>query len=319
MTLTLSLIAGISLLFLGGHYLVEYAVRLAVRLKVSSLVIGSTIVAFGTSAPELLVSLDAVLTGHDDIVIGNIIGSNIANLLLVLSLSALIFPVTIERRTLGREGAVLLASTLLFAWFCLGGQLSRLEGVVLVAGLAAYTSLSFLAPPQAVAEPPATDPQAEHRSATASPGAGRALLLAAVVITGSLAALAAGSHLFVSGAVELGRLFGVSEAVIGLTVVAFGTAAPEIVTAAIAAWNRHSDMAIGNVIGSSIFNILGIAGVTALVSPVEASARFLGADMTILLAAGVGVIICGLAFGRLGRVAGGIMLIAYAGYLVQLG
>lgn len=319
MTLTLSLIAGILLLLLGGHYLVEYAVRLAVRLNVSGLVIGPTIVAFGTSAPELLVSLDAVLTDHDDIVMGNIIGSNIANLLLALSLSDLIFPVTVERRTLGREGAVLLASTLIFAWFCLGGQISRLEGVVLLAGLAAYTSLSFLAPAQAVAAPLATDPQAEQRSATRPSGAGKAMLVAAVVITGSLVALAAGSHLFVSGAVELGRLFGVSEAVIGLTVVAFGTAAPEIATAAIAAWNRHSDMAIGNVIGSSIFNILGIAGVTALVSPVEASPRFLGTNMVILLAAGVGVIICGLMFGRLGRLAGGIMLIAYAGYLVQLG
>ena len=135
----------------------------------------------------------------------------------------------------------------------------------------------------------------------------------------SLAALAGGSQLFVDGAVRLGLPFGVSEAVIGLTVVAVGTAAPEIFTAASAAWNRHTDVAIGNVIGSSIFNLLGIAGITALVSPIDVGAQFIEADIGILLAASAGVVVLALALGRLGRRAGLLLFTAYAAYILQLG
>ena len=316
MTLALLLASGISLLLTGGNYLVRHAVELAARLNVPALVIGLTIVAFGTSAPELVISIGAVLTDHDDIVIGNIIGSNIANLLLVLAVSALIFPVRVVRRTVGREGAILTAATALFGWLCWNGEISRLEGGVLLAGLAAYTALTFLFPPRAAS---GQCEQAGDGIAATTGGGGGATLLNVIAIAASLAALAGGSKLFVDGAVGLSLLFGVPEAVIGLTVVAVGTAAPEIVTAAAAAWNRHTDLTIGNVIGSSIFNLLGIAGVTALVAPVGVGAQFIETDIGILLAASAGVVATALVLGRLGRRAGALLLVAYAAYILQLG
>ena len=312
MTLMLSLITGICLLLLGGHVLVRHAVGIAARLNIPSMVIGATIVAFGTSAPELVISLEAVLTAHDDIVIGNIIGSNIANLLLVLAISAVICPFRVPVQTAAREGVILTAATLLFIWHCWNGQVSRLEGAVLLAAITGYTILSF-----ATSSPAEPISQAGQDTPTAAPP-GRRILADILAILGSLVALAAGSQLFVDGAVELSRILGVSEAVIGLTIVALGTAAPEIVTAAIAAWKRHSEVAFGNVIGSSIFNLLGITGVTALVMPVEVRPKFLGADSAIMLGATVAVIALSLVWHRLGRSAGAIMLLAYAGYMISL-
>ena len=318
MTLALLLLSGITLLLLGGHYLVRHAVELAARLNLPPLVIGLTIVAFGTSAPELVISVGAVLTGHDDIVIGNIIGSNIANLLLVLAVSALIFPVRVVRRTVGREGAILTGATALFGWLCWNGQVSPVEGGVLLASLGAYMAFAFLAPPKAASGQAEVEVTAMTGAATGR-GLRGSLMFNILAISLSLAALAGGSQLFVDGAVQLSLLLGVSEAVIGLTVVAVGTAAPEIVTAAVAAWNRHTDVAIGNVIGSSIFNLLGIAGVTALVSPIAVGAQFIETDIGILLAATAGVILLALALGRLGRRAGLLLLTAYAAYILQLG
>ena len=308
MTLALLLLGGISLLLLGGHYLVSHAVSIAARLRVPPLVIGLTIVAFGTSAPELVISIDAVLTGHDDIVIGNIIGSNIANLLLVLAVSALIFPVTVIKATVWREGAVLIAAALLFALLAHDGVFSMFDGAVMLTCLAGYTALAFLVPAHS---------NAADTDGPAMVGGGLARDL--IFMTGALAALALGSHLFVDGAVRLSLRLGVSEAVIGLTVVAIGTAAPEIVTAAIAAWNRKTDVALGNVIGSSIFNLLGITGATALVSPIAVDAGFLGVDFRLMLGASVTLVAGGLILGRLGRGAGALMLLAYVVYIVQLG
>ena len=318
MTLALLLLSGITLLLLGGHYLVRHAVELAARLNLPPLVIGLTIVAFGTSAPELVISVGAVLTGHDDIVISNIIGSNIANLLLVLAVSALIFPVRVVRRTVGREGAILTGATALFGWLCWNGQVSPVEGGVLLASLGAYMAFAFLAPPKAASGQAEVEVTAITGAAN-DRGLRGSLIFNILAISLSLAALAGGSQLFVDGAVQLSLLLGVSKAVIGLTVVAVGTAAPEIVTAAVAAWNRHTDVAIGNVIGSSIFNLLGIAGVTALVSPIAVGAQFIETDIGILLAATAGVILLALALGRLGRRAGLLLLTAYAAYILQLG
>ena len=318
MTLALLLFAGITLLLLGGHYLVRHAVELAAKLNVPPVVIGLTIVAFGTSAPELVISVGAVLTDHDDIVIGNIIGSNIANLLLVLAVSALIFPVRVIRRTVGREGAILTGATVLFGWLCWNGEVSPLEGGVLLTSLGAYTAFAFLAPPKAAAGQAEEEIAAMAGTATTR-GLRGSLMFNLLAIALALAALAGGSQLFVDGAVQLSLLLGVSEAVIGLTVVAVGTAAPEIVTAAAAAWSRHTDVAIGNVIGSSIFNLLGIAGVTALVSPIDVGAQFIETDIGILLAATTGIILLALALGRLGRRVGILLLTAYAAYILQLG
>ena len=315
MALVSLLLGGISLLLLGGHYLVRHAVRLAERLNVPPLVVGLTVVAFGTSAPELVISIDAVLTGHDDIVIGNIIGSNIANLLLVLAVSALIFPVSVDRGVVQREGTILIASALLFAFLLHDGQVTLLDGVILLSCLAAYTAFAFLVP----SDDDHSMPSARDATEPSSPAAGGGMAMDIGLIVVALAALALGSHMFVDGAVRLSQFLGVSEAVIGLTVVAVGTAAPETVTAAIAAWKRQTDLAIGNVVGSSIFNLLGIAGAAALVSEIAVDQRFLGIDFGMMLAASIIIVAGGMILGRLGRSAGAVMLFIYAAYLTQLG
>lgn len=191
--LILSLTFGIALLLIGGHVLVRHAVRLAERMNISPLVIGSTIVAFGTSAPELVISIGAVLTAHDEIVIGNIIGSNIANLLLVLAIPALIFPFRVPFRTALREGMTLTAATFLFIWLCLNGRISRMEGAVLLFAITGYTILSFMASSFENADV-AT---AEGRKAIFAALQAKHLLIDAMAILGSLTTLAGGSHLFV--------------------------------------------------------------------------------------------------------------------------
>ncbi|RPH00469.1 MAG: calcium/sodium antiporter [Candidatus Puniceispirillum sp. TMED176] len=314
MMIAINLLAGLGLLFLGGHYLVQHAVLLAGKLGVTPLVIGMTIVAFGTSAPELVVSLGAILTAHDDIVIGNIVGGNIVNILLVLSLSVLIFPIVVPRNFTRREGVSVIAATLLFMALCLDGTVSFLDGLILLVGLGSFIAATVLLFPNAERQTPEDQESDRHEEVVVGTGIRRHILW----IVGALAALAIGSQLFVDGAVDLSRLLGVSEAVIGLTVVAVGTAAPEIVTATIAAWRRQSGVAIGNVLGSNMFNMLGIGGITALVSPIAVHPHFLRIDFVVLLAATIGVVVIGYGARSLGRVTGGLMLAAYAGYTASL-
>lgn len=313
-TIAINLLAGLSLLFLGGHHLVQHAVLLAGKLGVTPLVIGMTIVAFGTSAPELVVSLGAIMTGHDDIVVGNIIGGNIVNILLVLSLSVLIFPIAVPDGFIRREGVSVIAATLLFTALCLDGVVGFLDGLILLVGLGGFIAATFLLFPGENDDNDKDRDDSRHEEVVPATAPGRHLIW----IIGALAALALGANLFVDGAVDLSRLLGVSEAVIGLTVVAIGTAAPEIVTATIAVWRRQSGVAIGNVLGSNMFNMLGIGGVTALVSPIAVHRHFLEVDFKLLLAATIGIVVIG-HFGRsLGRVTGGVMLATYAGYMASL-
>lgn len=314
MMIGINLLAGLCLLFLGGHFLVQHAVLLAGKLGVTPLVIGMTIVAFGTSAPELVVSLGAILSGHDDIVIGNIVGGNIVNILLVLSMSILIFPIAVPPGFIRREGVSVMAATLLFMAVCFDGAVSFLNGLVLLAGLASFLAATFLI--FATADPDEDADQTRNRHEQTVSGTGR--LRHVMWIIGALAALALGSQLFVDGAVALSYHLGVSEAVIGLTVVAIGTAAPEIVTATIAAWRRQSGVAVGNVLGSNMFNMLGIGGITAAVSPISVHPHFLEFDLLVLLGATISIILVGHVSGSLGRMTGGLMLAAYAGYTVSL-
>jgi cation:H+ antiporter len=314
MMIFINLLAGLILLFLGGHYLVQHAVHLARKIGVSPLVIGMTIVAFGTSSPELVVSIGAILTEHDDIVIGNIVGGNIVNILLVLSLSILIFPIPVSRRFITREGAMATGATLLFTALCFDGVVSIIDGLILLAGLGGFIAATVLTG-QGEDQLPTDELGDFNRRDMAG---ARDLGLHGLWIAGALTALAVGSNLFVDGAVDLSRLMGVSEAVIGLTVVALGTAAPEIVTATIAAWRRESGVAIGNVLGSNMFNMLGIGGVTALVSPIAVNPHFMKMDIVVLLAATIGIVLIGYVLRSLGRLAGGVMLAAYISYTVSL-
>ena len=294
------------LLFIGGHYLVQHAVLLAEKVGLSPLVISITIVAFGTSAPELVVSVDAVLNDYDDLVLGNIIGSNIANMMLVLPVAAIIFPLTVSKKIVWREGGVMIGATALFAGLCLMGQMSILAGVVLLSVLLGFILFSIYNSDQ-----PPHDIEDQDKPSSSGIKDGVMIIL-------SLLALAFGSRLFVEGAVDLSRLLGVSEAVIGLTVVAVGTAAPELITVAIAAWQKQTDVVIGNILGSNVFNLLAIGGVAALVAPISVDDHFITVDLPLLVMISMALVVLALILPRIGRRSGLILLAGYAAYTAFL-
>ena len=294
----LLIVAGLAGLFIGGEALVRGASGLAARLGLPPLLIGLTVVGFGTSTPELLVSVDAALRGAPGIAIGNIVGSNIANILLILGLSALIFPMTVAgglRRDLAWMLAAAVALVPLFAL----GEMGRLAGLALVLGLATYLWMAF-------------------RGAGASEGDAYAPMTvprALVIVALGLAGLMVGARFLVDGAVAVARDLGVSEAFIGLSIVAVGTSLPELATSVIAALRRQSALAVGNIVGSNIFNVLGILGVTALVAPIPVEPRFLTFDLPVMLAVSAALAAILWRGGSIGRMAGAGLLAAYGVYL----
>ncbi len=302
MTDILLVLGGFIALLFGGDYLVRGAVSFAQRWGVSPMVIGLTLVGFGTSMPELLTSLQAAFAGAPGIAVGNVIGSNIANILLILGTAALIAPITVSRDTFARDGAVLVAATGLCIALALTGSFSRGNSVVFLIGLGGFLFLALRGGNSDEELPPATS----------------SLALAAAMFIGGLLVTLLGAKLLVVGAVGMARGFGVSEAVIGLTVVAIGTSLPELVTSVVAARKGHSDIALGNIIGSNIFNILGILGITALVKPIAVAAEIIQFDIWVMGAATIALLaVCATGW-RITRVEGSVMLAAYTVYLVWL-
>ncbi|RUS60174.1 calcium/sodium antiporter [Pseudorhodobacter sp. E13] len=295
-------VAGLIGLFLGGEGLVRGSVGLARRMAISPLLIGLTVVGFGTSTPELLVSVEAAWRGVPDIAIGNIIGSNIANILLIVGLTCLVWPIRVSGSTLKRDTAVMLAAAAVLIPLFAMGQIGRLAGVLLVLGLAGYLTWAYLQPGSAAEE----DLDAAPSSA----------LVSALWVAGGFVALIFGARFLVEGSVSIARGFGVSEAFIGLTIVAVGTSLPELATSVIAAFRKQSEIAIGNIVGSNIFNVLGILGLTALISPVPVADRFLTFDLPIMIAASVAL--TGLLLTRkiIGRGIGVAALALYAAYIL---
>ena len=289
-------------LFFGGEALVRGSVGIARRLSISPLLIGLTVVGFGTSTPELLVSVDAAWRGVPDIALGNVIGSNIANILLIVGLSAIVWPIKVMGDTLRRDTAVMMAAGLALVPLFMMGQIGRISGVLLVAGLATYL---FLAYRQAGAD--ATDE--DDQPAPAS------VILSGLWVVGGLIALMVGARLLVDGAVSIARGYGISEAFIGLTIVAVGTSLPELATSLIAALRRQSEIAIGNIVGSNIFNLLGILGLTAVIAPVPVAPRFLSFDLPILIAVSLVLTLLLLTRPVIGRGVGIAMLLAYVAYV----
>lgn len=255
----LAIIAGIILLYVGAESLVRGSSRLAARYGIPPLIIGLTIVAFGTSSPELVVSMTAAVKGANDVAIGNVVGSNIFNIAVILGLTALIRPPTVHLDLIRREIPFLLAVSLLGFGLVSFGNVSRLAGIFLFLGFCSYVVFSiFVARHQPLdggIAPPDTAPMP--------------VWFCGVLIVAGLGILVLGSHIFVGGAVATARSFGVSEAVIGLTIVAAGTSLPELATSIVAAIRKESDVAIGNIVGSNLFNILGILGLTASVQPLK--------------------------------------------------
>jgi cation:H+ antiporter len=290
---------GLLALFLGGDFLVKGASGLALRLGLSPMVIGLTVVGFGTSAPELLVSLNAALGGQAGIAIGNVVGSNIANTLLILGLAAVLAPVTVAFAAMRRDLFWMAGATLLLPVVLWSGDLGLMEGLVLVAGLAAFLVLSLRNGAPAVADIVPAGP----------------LWHSLAFALGGLVAIMVGAHYLVQSATIIARDFGISEAMIGLSIVAIGTSLPELATTIVAVIRGQRDIAVGNVIGSNIFNVLGILGITAVVTPIPVAVRFMQVDIPFLM--GLTAVIIGVLWltGKLGRITGIIMLLAYGFYL----
>ncbi|MCH2395080.1 calcium/sodium antiporter [Oceanibaculum sp.] len=309
--------AGLLLLFLGGEGLVRGSVAIATRLGISKLVVGMVIVGFGTSAPELVVSLQAALAGSPDIALGNVVGSNIANILLILGIAALLSPLGNSDGGIKREALVmLLAATALVAalWY---GEITRLIGFALLAGLALHLALAFLKERKSradIAEGSAYEHEADEVSDVPLK-----LPIAIIATLAGLGLLVVGAELMVEGATAIARDFGVSEAVIGLTIVAVGTSLPELATAIVAAIRRHSDVVLANIVGSNIFNVLAILGITATIAPIGVSERFLLIDGPIMLAITLLAFLVLLRARTVGRVIGSGFLMLYIGYIGMLG
>ncbi|QYX58549.1 calcium/sodium antiporter [Roseovarius sp. SCSIO 43702] len=305
--------AGLVLLFVGGEGLVRGSVALAERLGISKLLIGLVIVGFGTSTPELLVSVNAAIDGAPEIALGNVVGSNIANVLLIIGVAAIIAPIVSWNRTAVREALV--ATLVSLATFALvqGEVITRIEGIAMLVVLAGYLFSSYWLEKRD-REAKTFQHEAEEFEDIPLPRP----WLAPVLAIGGIAALVFGADMLVEGAVNIARDFGVPDAVIGLSLVAIGTSLPELATAIVAAIRRHSDVVLGNVIGSNIFNILAILGVTVVIQPIEVSARFREIDTPVMLGAALLLLALLFATKSIGRLWGALMLAAYAAYMVFL-
>ncbi|MFQ1700692.1 calcium/sodium antiporter [Loktanella agnita] len=299
MTTYLILLAGLAALFLGGDWLVKGASTLALRFGITPMVVGLTIVGFGTSAPELMVSLNAALGGRAEIAIGNVIGSNIANILLILGLAALITPITVQFAQIKGDLLWMTLATLALPLLFWSGMIGATKGVIMLLALAAYLLVSLRKPNEA-----------SDSTRTPAP-LWQGLLLTAL----GLGAVLIGAHYLVESASMIARKWGVSEAIIGLSIVAVGTSLPELATTLMAAVRGARDIALGNVIGSNIFNILCILGVTAVVQPIAVDPRFLIIDTPTLIGATLALTLILWWKSALNRRTGTVMLALYALYI----
>ena len=302
-------LAGIALLAVGGEALIRGALAVAGRLGVSPLLSGLVIVGFGTSMPELTVSLDAARFGHADIAIGNVVGSNIGNVLLILGLCALISPLTVSPAALRRDAVVMVGASGLFLLLAIGG-FERWDGAILLALLVAYLVWTYRAD-KAHRGPAA----ATHQGASELPAVPRSKPWIAGALILGLALLIGGAKLLIEGARGLAEGLGASEALIGLTVVAVGTSMPELTVSVLAAIRRQGDVAIGNVLGSNIFNLLGILGLAVLVRPLEVPARILAVDQWVLLGTAVLALLFLATQRRVARWEGAVLVAAYGAYV----
>ncbi|OUR79415.1 hypothetical protein A9Q83_03135 [Alphaproteobacteria bacterium 46_93_T64] len=307
----LQVAAGLILLLVCGELLVRGAVALAEHFNISKLLIGFTIVAFGTSAPELVVCIQAALDGAPGIAVGNVVGSNIANILLVLGAPALIYPLTCDSKSAFRDSLIVISGSLLFTVLAWTGIIAFWQGLLLVIML---TVIIYLAYRRARKEGDLSADEALEEYEENMP---KTLWVSGFFIISGLIGLVIGSRLLVTGAVSIATEAGVSEEIIGLTLVALGTSLPELATSLIAAFRRHGDVAIGNVLGSNLFNITGIIGVTSMVTPIAAPEQILHFDLFFMLAASALLILIFHLKKPIGRALGGFLFISYLAYVLS--
>lgn len=316
MTETILLVAGgLVLLALGGELLVRGAVGMAARLGISPLLAGLTIVGFGTSTPELATSVQAAIDGSPGIAIGNVVGSNIANILFILGLSAVILPLSVNPKSFRRDSIALGGSAVLCTGAVLSGVLGPLIGIVLLAGLVGYVWWAYKS------ESVANDDECHRHEAEAEdrpvpPGTGP-VILGGMIVAG-LAAAIFGAGWLVDGATVLASAAGVSESVIGLTVVAVGTSLPELIACIVAVLRKHEDVALGNIVGSNIYNVLGILGITSIIQPIEVPAEIAAFDIWVMLGVTALLIVQLRSGWKLSRIEGVLLVALYAVYTTLL-
>lgn len=262
-------IGGLILLVGGGQFLVNPGVSAAAKFKIAPFIVGATVVAFGTSAPELLVSVKAALSGHSEIALGNVVGSNIANIALVLGTTACILTLPILSKRLFNDWLLVTATSILLIIFCTNNVISVLEGIILVGILITYIYKAINSPRE----------ETESKNATYSKWS---VIIIALLSSGI--ALALGASLLVEGASNIARSLNISDRVISITIVAFGTSLPELVTSIIAAIKKQTDISIGNIIGSNLFNILAVLGITAIIKPIAVDFTHFSFDLYVMLA-----------------------------------
>ena len=312
----LKVVGGLTLLVVGGEVLIRAASRLATTLRISPLVIGLTVVAFGTSAPELAVSLQSALSGSPDVAVGNVVGSNIFNVLFILGLSALIVPLLVSSQLIRRDVPLMILASVLFWAFARDGNIGRTDGGILFTMLLIYVAWSLWQSrrdKQSVVE----------ESAQASPASERRfgkLLRCGVQIIAGLVLLILGSRWLVEGSVAVARMLAISELIIGLTIVAVGTSLPEVATSILAALRGERDIAVGNVVGSNLFNILCVAGLMGLIAPrgIDVSPTALALDIPVMIAAAAACLPIFLTGHIIARWEGGLLFAYYLGYTAYL-
>lgn len=319
MLVFLQIVGGFILLIGGAEVLVRGASRIALLLGITPLVVGLTVVAFGTSAPEMAVSVRSSLSGDAGaaVALGNVLGSNIANVLLILGASALIAPLLVNSRLVKVEVPLMIGASLLVLGLSLDGRIGRIDGAVLFAGILLYCAAAIYL----VRRSPATAPEQSEQPVSGVPGKSRlAIPMSIVLVLVGLLLLVFGADFLVKGAVALARSLAISELVIGLTVIAVGTSLPELATSILASLKGERDIAVGNVVGSNLFNLLAVLGLGGLVAPeglavTEAAIRF---DLPIMVATAVACLPVFLTGGEIRRWEGGVFLAYYISYVVFL-
>ena len=331
----LTLILGFGLLMLCGDLLVRGSVGMAARFGVAPLIIALTIVAVGTSLPELFISADATLQGAPGLALGNIIGSNISNILLVLGLPALIYPIACSGLNLPANAWVMLASSFMLTVLCFLGPIARGEGALLLVMFVLFLSWTAMsARTHRIPGSPASQTRKLIQTVEASgrlaettlervidepvPTAVMSWLVIAMLLLVGLAGLPLGAHLVVTGGTSIARAWSVPENIIGLTLIALGTSLPELSTSLMAAWRQQSDIAIGNVIGSNIVNVLMVIGMSSLIAPIPVAQSFLHVDLWIMLLTALAILPVIATRGSITRLNGAIFVLAYAIYLISL-
>lgn len=306
-----SIAVGLVLLTIGAESLIRGATALARQFGVSELLIGLTLVGFGTSTPELVSSVQAALAGSPGVAVGNVVGSNIVNILFILGISAAIAPFAVDQKSFRRDGFVCLTATLAAIGVSMTGEFGRIAGLAFLAAISLYIFYAFNSE-RRHPESPLTE---QHIAGAAKMQGPKIVWLDVVLALGGLALLVIGARFLVTGSINIAGSLGVSETIIGLTIVAVGTSLPELVTSAMAAFRGKSGLALGNVVGSNIYNLFGILGLTAVIHPVAAPAEIVAFDNWVMLGATLLMMLFVMTNSRLSRAEGALLCVAYAIYV----